>query len=139
MACCTRRSHIRPCWAGKLKSVDDSATLKVIGVKKTIAIDPFKPPHAFQPLGGVAVIADNTFAAFKGRKKSEDRLGQRQQRELQFGRLQEENCRKPRASRAKSCIPLAIPTLNSPRAGRLSKLNISLRTWHTHRWNLRWR
>jgi isoquinoline 1-oxidoreductase beta subunit len=33
-----------------------------------VAIDPFKPPHAFQPLGGVAVIADNTFAAFKGRK-----------------------------------------------------------------------
>src|SRR5450631_1847114 len=48
-----------PVLGGKVKSVDDSATLKVIGVKKTIAIDPFKPPHAFQPLGGVAVIADN--------------------------------------------------------------------------------
>jgi isoquinoline 1-oxidoreductase beta subunit len=57
-----------PVLGGKVKSVDDSATLKVIGVKKTVAIDPFKPPHAFQPLGGVAVIADNTFAAFKGRK-----------------------------------------------------------------------
>jgi isoquinoline 1-oxidoreductase beta subunit len=58
-----------PVLGGKVKSLDDSATLKVIGVKKTIAIDPFKPPHAFQPLGGVAVIADNTFAAFKGRKQ----------------------------------------------------------------------
>ena len=58
-----------PVLGGKVKSVDDAATLKVIGVKKTIAIDPFKPPHAFQPLGGVAVIADNTFAAFKGRKQ----------------------------------------------------------------------
>ena len=57
-----------PVLGGKVRSVDDSATLKVIGVKKTIPIDPFKPPHAFQPLGGVAVIADNTFAAFKGRK-----------------------------------------------------------------------
>ncbi len=57
-----------PVLGGKVKSVDDSATLKVIGVKKTIPIDPFTPPHAFQPLGGVAVIADNTFAAFKGRK-----------------------------------------------------------------------
>jgi len=57
-----------PVLGGKVKSVDDSAALKVIGVKKTMAIDPFKPPHAFQPLGGVAVIADNTFAAFKGRK-----------------------------------------------------------------------
>lgn len=58
-----------PVLGGKVKSVDDSATLKVTGVKKTIPIDPFKPPHAFQPLGGVAVIADNTFAAFKGRKQ----------------------------------------------------------------------
>jgi len=41
--------------------------LKVKGVQKTIAIDPFKPPHAFQPLGGIAVIADNTWSAFKGR------------------------------------------------------------------------
>ena len=58
-----------PVLGGKVKSVDDSATLKVIGVKKTIPIDPFKPPHAFQPLGGVAVIADNTWAAFKGRNQ----------------------------------------------------------------------
>lgn len=58
-----------PVLGGKIKSVDDSATLKVIGVKKTVAIEPFKPPHAFQPLGGVAVIADNTFAAFKGRNR----------------------------------------------------------------------
>jgi isoquinoline 1-oxidoreductase subunit beta len=43
--------------------------LKVMGVKKTIPIDPFKPPHAFQPLGGVAVVADNTWSAFKGRKQ----------------------------------------------------------------------
>jgi isoquinoline 1-oxidoreductase beta subunit len=58
-----------PVLGGKVKSVDDSATLKVTGVKKTVAIDPFKPPHAFQPLGGVAVIADNTWSAFKGRKQ----------------------------------------------------------------------
>jgi isoquinoline 1-oxidoreductase subunit beta len=58
-----------PVLGGKVKSLDDSATLKVIGVKKTVAIDPFKPPHAFQPLGGIAVIADNTWAAFKGRNQ----------------------------------------------------------------------
>ena len=57
-----------PVLGGKVKSVDDAATLKVMGVKKTVAIDPFTPPHAFQPLGGVAVIADNTWSAFKGRK-----------------------------------------------------------------------
>jgi isoquinoline 1-oxidoreductase subunit beta len=56
-----------PVLGGKVKSVDDSAALKVRGVKQTIPIDPFTPPHQFQPLGGVAVIADNTWSAFKGR------------------------------------------------------------------------
>jgi isoquinoline 1-oxidoreductase beta subunit len=57
-----------PVLGGKVTSVDDKAALQVIGVKQTVAIEPFHPPHAFQALGGVAVIADNTFAAFKGRK-----------------------------------------------------------------------
>jgi isoquinoline 1-oxidoreductase beta subunit len=56
-----------PVFGGKVKSLDDSAALKVTGVKRTIAIDPFTPPPGPQPLGGVAVIADNTWAAFKGR------------------------------------------------------------------------
>ena len=58
-----------PVLGGKVKSYDDKEALKVSGVRQTIAIDPFKPPPAFQPLGGVAVIADNTWAAFQGRKK----------------------------------------------------------------------
>jgi isoquinoline 1-oxidoreductase beta subunit len=57
-----------PVLGQKVNSYDDKATLKVPGVHKTLTIDAFKPPHQFQPLGGVAVIADNTFAAFKGRK-----------------------------------------------------------------------
>jgi isoquinoline 1-oxidoreductase subunit beta len=58
-----------PVLGGKVKSYDDREALKVAGVHHTIPIDPFKPPPAFQPLGGVAVIADNTWAAFQGRKK----------------------------------------------------------------------
>jgi isoquinoline 1-oxidoreductase subunit beta len=58
-----------PVLGGKVKSYDDKAALQVRGVKQTIPIDPFKPPHEFQPLGGVAVIADNTWSAFKGRRK----------------------------------------------------------------------
>jgi isoquinoline 1-oxidoreductase subunit beta len=57
-----------PVLGQKIKSYDDKETLKVPGVHKTLTIDPFKPPHQFQPLGGVAVIADNTWAAFRGRK-----------------------------------------------------------------------
>lgn len=58
-----------PVFGGKVRSVDNSEALKVPGVKQTIAMDPFTPPAAFQPLGGIAVIADNTWAAFQGRKK----------------------------------------------------------------------
>jgi isoquinoline 1-oxidoreductase beta subunit len=58
-----------PVLGGKVKSYDDKEPLKVAGVRQIVPIDPFKPPPAFQPLGGVAVIADNTWAAFQGRKR----------------------------------------------------------------------
>jgi isoquinoline 1-oxidoreductase beta subunit len=58
-----------PVLGGKFKSFDDKEALKVAGVQQTIPIDPFQPPPAFQPLGGIAVIADSTWAAFQGRKK----------------------------------------------------------------------
>lgn len=58
-----------PVFGGKVKTLDNQEALKVAGVHQTVSIDPFKPPAAFQPLGGVAVIADNTWAAFQGRKK----------------------------------------------------------------------
>jgi isoquinoline 1-oxidoreductase beta subunit len=51
------------------KSIDDKATLAVAGVKQTATIDTFKPPVLFQALGGVAVLADNTWSAMQGRKK----------------------------------------------------------------------
>jgi isoquinoline 1-oxidoreductase subunit beta len=58
-----------PVYGGAVQSVDDSAALKVPGVKETATLDPFKPPVNMQALGGVAVIADNTYAAFQGKKK----------------------------------------------------------------------
>lgn len=58
-----------PVLGGKVKSFNDAEALKVTGVKQTVMVDPFKPPHAFQALGGVAVIADSTWAAMQGRKK----------------------------------------------------------------------
>src|SRR5260370_12320518 len=58
-----------PVLGGKVKSYDDKEALKVAGVRQTVPIDPYQPPPAFQPLGGIAVIADNTCAAFQGRKK----------------------------------------------------------------------
>jgi isoquinoline 1-oxidoreductase beta subunit len=58
-----------PVLGGKVKSYDDKEALKVAGVRQVLPIDPYQPPPAFQPLGGIAVIADNTWAAFQGRKK----------------------------------------------------------------------
>jgi isoquinoline 1-oxidoreductase beta subunit len=58
-----------PVLGGKVKSYDDKEALKVAGVRQIVPIDPFQAAPGFQPLGGIAVIADNTWAAFQGRKK----------------------------------------------------------------------
>jgi isoquinoline 1-oxidoreductase beta subunit len=58
-----------PVFGSAVSKVDDAATLKVGGVKQTARIEPFKPPVGYQALGGVAVLADSTWAAFQGKKK----------------------------------------------------------------------
>ncbi|WP_434699863.1 molybdopterin cofactor-binding domain-containing protein [Pseudomonas sp. D1-1] len=55
-------------YGGKVKSVDSSAALKVPGVIKVVQIEGRPLPSEFQPLGGVAVVAKNTWAAIKGRE-----------------------------------------------------------------------
>ena len=60
-----------PVFGGKVKSFDAAKAMKVPGVLKVVTIDPPTPPVVFQPLGGVAVIAENTFAAIKGRSQLE--------------------------------------------------------------------
>ncbi len=58
-----------PVYDSKVKKFDDSAALKVKGVLRTVELPPFKQPHLFQQLGGVAVLANSTYAAMQGRKK----------------------------------------------------------------------
>jgi isoquinoline 1-oxidoreductase beta subunit len=55
-------------YGGKVTSFDASDAMKVPGVIKVVAIDASPPPPLFNPLGGVAVIARNTWAAMQGRK-----------------------------------------------------------------------
>lgn len=57
-----------PVFGGKVKSADDSEALKVPGVLKVVAIDPTPAPAVFQPLGGIGVVATNTWAAIRGRE-----------------------------------------------------------------------
>jgi isoquinoline 1-oxidoreductase beta subunit len=58
-----------PVLGSTVKSLDDSETRRVAGVQQTVTIEKFQGAYGFQPLGGVAVIANNTWAAMQGRKK----------------------------------------------------------------------
>ncbi len=53
---------------GSVASVDDSKTLTVDGVERTVRLPDVSEPVGFRPLGGVAVIANDTWAAIKGRE-----------------------------------------------------------------------
>jgi len=55
-------------YGGKVKSFDGSAAMKVPGVVKVLQIESRPLPSEFQPLGGIAVVANNTWAAIKGRE-----------------------------------------------------------------------
>ncbi len=55
-----------PVFGGKVKSVNDAEALKIEGVEKVVILDATKSPT--QVIGGVAVIAKNTWTAMKGRK-----------------------------------------------------------------------
>ncbi len=56
-----------PVVGGKVKSVDSAAALKVPGVEKVVQIAGSIPPAKFAALGGVAVVANSTWAALQGR------------------------------------------------------------------------
>jgi len=57
-----------PVYAGKFASYDAAETLKVPGVLRVVEIESTPGPAQFNPLGGVAVVATNTWAAIQGRK-----------------------------------------------------------------------
>ena len=57
-----------PVMGGKVASYDATETKKVPGVVQIVEIPAPSYPMKFQPSGGIAVIADNTWAAIQGRK-----------------------------------------------------------------------
>jgi isoquinoline 1-oxidoreductase beta subunit len=56
-----------PVVLGKVVSFDEAAAMKVPGVLKVVKIPATPMPAKFAPLGGVAVVANSTWAATKGR------------------------------------------------------------------------
>ncbi len=56
-----------PVFGGKALKFDASQTLKVAGVIKVVELPGSPPPAEFNPLGGIAVIARNSWAAIQGR------------------------------------------------------------------------
>jgi isoquinoline 1-oxidoreductase beta subunit len=58
-----------PVYGGQVVSVDSSEAEKVPGVEKIVRLPKAEIPTAFNAVGGVAVIAKNTWAAIQGRDK----------------------------------------------------------------------
>jgi len=56
-----------PVYGGRLRQVDDRAARAVPGVERIVRIPFTPPPSGMSPLGGVAVVATNTWAAIQGR------------------------------------------------------------------------
>lgn len=56
---------------GRVSSFNDAKALAVPGVLKTVRLPDAKPPALYQPLGGVAVVARDTWAAIEGRRALE--------------------------------------------------------------------
>ena len=58
-----------PVYGGKVKSFDARDALSVAGVEQVVEIPATPMPSGFKPLGGVAVIASNTWSAQQGRRR----------------------------------------------------------------------
>src|SRR5437660_7551117 len=58
-----------PVYGGKVVTFDATDALKVPGVEQVVEIPATPIPSGFYPLGGIAVIASNTWSAQQGRQK----------------------------------------------------------------------
>jgi isoquinoline 1-oxidoreductase beta subunit len=57
-----------PVYGGKVASFDPAEALKMPGVERVLEIEGSSAPPMFNPVGGVAVLARNTYAAIQGRR-----------------------------------------------------------------------
>lgn len=57
-----------PSYGSAVKSFDDKKALAVPGVVKVIQMPTATQPSGYEPMGGIAVLAESTWAAIQGRK-----------------------------------------------------------------------
>ena len=105
-----------PVVGGKVASFDATAAMKVPGVEKVVKIDGTPAPAKFEPLGGVAVIAKNTWAAMKGRDALKITWDDGPNKSLRLRGLQGDARGACRASPARSSATRAMPTRRSKSA-----------------------
>jgi isoquinoline 1-oxidoreductase beta subunit len=111
-----------PVVLGQVKTFDEAAAMKVPGVIKVVKIPATPMPAKFAPLGGVAVIANSTWAAIKGREALKVTW--------------DDGPNKP-ARPARSSVTKATSTRRWLVRRRLSSTSITFRTACTFRWNRR--
>jgi len=56
-----------PVVGSTVRTYDDTKALAVPGVRAVVRMPDPQPPYAFKPWGGIAILADNTWAALRGR------------------------------------------------------------------------
>ena len=95
---------------GKVASLDSSAAMKVPGVEKIVQLAPTPAPAKFAPLGGVAVIAKNTWAAMKGREALKITWDDGPNKVYDFKTYQAQLEANVEASPARSSATRAMPT-----------------------------
>ena len=134
----TRSSRARRSTAARCKSFDAAEALKVPGVVKVVAIEPPPPPSEFQPLGGIAVIAKNTWAAHQGPRRSSRSPGTTARTPCYdsdtYRVALAEAARKPgKVVRNKGDVDAAL----AGRRRSACRRNTTSRTWRNRRWSRR--
>ena len=77
-----------PVLGGQVKSFDPAKALAVPGVLRVVELKSTPLPAAMNPLGGIAVVGRNTWAALKGREALSRRMGRRRARQVRLAGLQ---------------------------------------------------
>jgi isoquinoline 1-oxidoreductase beta subunit len=121
---------------GKVKTYNADAALAVAGVEQVVEIPAAVPPANYRALGGLAVIADNSWAALKAR----DLLTIEWEDGANAGTIRQPTsrlCWKPCASPARPSATRATRTWRWPPRRAAWRRSTTPRCWRMPRWSRR--